>query len=96
MRRAARIDGNHVEVVSALRKIGCSVASLAAVGKGVPDLLVAFHGVNYLIEVKVPGGKLTPDQERFFGEWKGQRTVVLGAQEAVNYMIAAEQMRCPR
>ena len=45
MRRAARVDSNHIEIVKAFRKLGCSVLSLASLGKGVPDLLVAVHGV---------------------------------------------------
>ena len=38
--RAARVDDNHVAVVEALRKAGAMVQSLAAVGDGVPDLLI--------------------------------------------------------
>lgn len=52
MRRAARVDANHRLIVAALRASGCSVLSLAAVGKGCPDLLVARAGVNYLLEIK--------------------------------------------
>ena len=52
MRYAAKIDSNQNEVVNALRKAGASVQSLAALGKGVPDLLVAIRGVNLLMEIK--------------------------------------------
>ncbi len=38
------------------------MSSLHEVGAGVPDLLVGFRNKNYLIEVKVPGGRLTPAQ----------------------------------
>ena len=37
MRRAARTDANQAAIVDALRSVGCSVVSLSAVGKGVPD-----------------------------------------------------------
>lgn len=40
MRRAAKIDHTQTAVVQALRAAGCKVLSLAACGKGVPDLLV--------------------------------------------------------
>lgn len=43
MRRAARTDANQTAIVEALRKCGASVQSLAAVGKGVPDLLVGLR-----------------------------------------------------
>ncbi|HJP47915.1 hypothetical protein [Acinetobacter venetianus] len=46
MRRAAKIDANQTEIVKALRKFGASVQSLASTGKGCPDLLVGFRGMN--------------------------------------------------
>ena len=52
MRRAAKIDANQTEIVKALRQVGASVQSLASTGKGCPDLLVGFRGVNWLLEVK--------------------------------------------
>lgn len=74
MRRAAKVDANQVQVVSALRAAGVLVLSLAALGKGVPDLLCAFHGRLVLLEVKdghkVPSArKLTADQIEFHKEW---------------------------
>ena len=76
MRRAAKIDGNQTELVEAFRKLGCSVLSLAAVGKGVPDLLVAIKGITWLVEVKMPKGKETPDQVEFAKTWQGCRAIV--------------------
>lgn len=43
MRRAARTDANQVEIVSALRAIGCSVSDTSGVGGGFPDLAVGFR-----------------------------------------------------
>lgn len=56
---------------------GLSVVSIHTVGKGVPDLLVGFKGVNYLVELKdgakvKSAKKLTPDEEEFHANWKGQ------------------------
>lgn len=88
MRRAARIDDNHTEVVAALRHFGATVQSLAAVGKGVPDLLVSFHGRTLLLEVK-DGKKppserrLTPGEERWIQAWDGEVHVVNSAEEAL-------------
>jgi hypothetical protein len=53
------------------------VQPLHAVGKGCPDLLVGFRGVNTLLEVKdwqnSPSHRaLTPDQVEWHGGWKGQ------------------------
>lgn len=76
MRRKARIDANQVEVVKAFRALGCKVQSLAALGSGVPDLLLNINGVNVLAEVK-DGSKppsarrLTEDQIRWRAGWSG-------------------------
>lgn len=76
MRRAAKVDRNQAEIVAALRGVGATVQPLHAVGKGCPDLLVGFRGVNFLLEVKdwqnSPSGRaLTPDQVEWHGGWKG-------------------------
>ncbi len=81
MRRAARVDRNHAEIVAACRLLGATVQSLAGEGKGVPDLLVGWRGANLLFEVK-DGTKtksqrrLTPDQVKWHAEWKGTVYVV--------------------
>lgn len=81
MRRAAKIDENQAQIVSALRRMGATVASLASVGNGVPDLLVGYRGVNHLMEVKdgakVPSArKLTPAELEFHAKWRGTVHVV--------------------
>ncbi len=82
MRRAAKVDANQEQVVSVLRGYGASVQSLAAVGKGVPDLLVGYRGTNFLLEVK-DGKKppsqtqLTPDQQEWHLQWNGDKPVIV-------------------
>jgi hypothetical protein len=88
MRRAAKIDANQDAVVGALRAAGASVQSLSAVGKGVPDLLVAINGVNLLMEVKDGNKvksrqKLTEDQVKWHGAWKGPVCIVDGPEAAL-------------
>lgn len=74
--RAKKIDDNQREIVSALRRCGAIVQSLASVGDGVPDLLVGYKRQTYLIEVK-DGSKppsarqLTHDQILWHVEWCG-------------------------
>lgn len=66
-RMRAKVDRNHGEIVAAFRKAGWSVLSLASVGRGCPDLLVAHPSESdlRLIEIKAPKGRLTADQLRF-------------------------------
>lgn len=88
MRKAARIDANHNEVVSILRQVGCTVQSLASQGSGCPDLLVGYQGQNYLLEVKdgdkpPSARKLTPDEARWHQSWGGQVAVAESPEQAV-------------
>lgn len=84
MRRARRTDGNQREIVAALRAAGRAVEIISDVGRGVPDLLVSIGGVNFLLEVKIPGAKLTEDERRWHLAWRGNVAVVTTAQEAVD------------
>ena len=83
MRRAARVDGNHGEIVAALLSVeGVSVHSLAGIGCGCPDLLIGAAGKTFLVEVKdgekCPSHRtLTPDQVKWIGEWRGAPVAVL-------------------
>lgn len=52
--RAARVDDNQKSIVQGLRDIGCSVESLAKLGKGAPDIAVGWDGINFLFEIANP------------------------------------------
>jgi Holliday junction resolvase len=90
--RAARIDANHEQVVLALRTAGATVQSLAATGKGVPDLLVGFQGKTLLMEIK-DGNKtpserrLTEDQLKWHGAWRGGPLAVVDSPDAALRML---------
>ncbi len=88
MRKAAKIDANQKQIVEALRQAGCTVQSLATVGKGCPDLIVGRDGRNFLVEVKdgakVPSArKLTDDEKRWHENWSGQVCIVENVDEAL-------------
>ncbi len=76
-RIASRIDDNQSEIVEALRAIGCFVQSLAAIGKGCPDILVgvAHNRIWYVFEIKdgakpPSARKLTPDEQTWHARAK--------------------------
>jgi hypothetical protein len=60
--------------------MGCSVLSLAAVGRGVPDLLVATQGITWLVEVKSGKSKENDLQLEWAENWRGARAVVRDTQ----------------
>lgn len=87
-RRAAKVDANQPEVVTALQGCGATVQYLHAVGDGCPDILVGFRGVNYLIEIKdgakpPSATKLTTWQEKWHVKWNGQAEVAYGIDDAL-------------
>jgi hypothetical protein len=94
MRRAARIDDNHPEIVKAFEDCGCTVLSLAPMGRGVPDLLVGMDASkNMLVEVKdgskAPSArKLTPDEQKFQKNWRGQWAVIERVEEVPVFVKA--------
>jgi len=88
MRFAAKIDENQPKIVKALYQAGCDVQTLAAVGKGCPDLLVSIGGKNYLLEIKdgdkpPSARRLTPDQVEWHRKWRGQVDIVRTVDEAL-------------
>ena len=81
--RAAKVDANQADIVKALRTCGVSVQSLATVGKGCPDLVASDGQDTWLIEVKGPKGKLTPDQVEFISNWRGTVHIIRTVDEAL-------------
>lgn len=87
MRKRGKTDRNQTEIVQALRGVGCSVLSLASLGKGAPDLLVGRAGENHLMEIKdskqIPSKQaLTPDEKEWHLKWSGTVHVVKTVEEA--------------
>jgi hypothetical protein len=65
MRRAAKRDTIEDAIIDALHAAGRKVQVLSQ-GGGVPDLLVRQpDGTWLVIEVKSPGGRLTPQQQKW-------------------------------
>ncbi len=96
MRRAAKVDGNHAEVVQALRQAGIAVRSMAGVGDGFPDLLCAFRDTLVLLEVKdgsLPPSerKLTRQEAEFIAAWP-KTYVVTSGEEAVEVVVEAARV----
>lgn len=79
----ARTDANQEEIVMALRAVGCSVTLLHRVGAGCADILAGKNGVNWLIEVKMPGEKLNARERKWHAAWRGQVAIVESVEQAI-------------
>jgi len=84
MRRAARVDANQEQIVSALRAAGAYVWIIS-----LPvDLLVGFRGHTFLVEIKTDSKKrLTGLQADFFENWSGSTLARVDNPEAALRMI---------
>lgn len=92
MRRAARIDANQVEIVSALRKVGATVQHLHVIGLGCPDVLVGWKGKNHLLEIKdgsLPPSKraLTRQERDWHAWWRGTVYTVNSIEDAMAVIV---------
>lgn len=78
-RWAAKQDHNATEIASALRHAGAFVRFIeGSHGQaGVPDLLVGFRGITYLMEIKMAKGRLSEAQKDFMLGWNGGPIVVV-------------------
>ncbi len=75
-------DENEAEIIAAYEAVGATVDQ-NPIGKGRTDLDVGFRGVNYKVEVKMPGGKLNNIQEIWHERWRGQKDIVTNVKEAL-------------
>ena len=84
IRRAARVDLNQAEIVSALRAAGAYVWIIS-----LPvDILVGYKNQTYLVEIKSSSKKrFTKLQEDFFANWPGSSLVRIDSHEAALKMI---------
>lgn len=62
-------------MVRGARELGAEVQHLHTVGQGCPDLLIAFRGRWYVVEVKAEDGKLTPDEEDWHERFSRQAPI---------------------
>ena len=86
-----RVDENQKRFVEHLRRYGATVQHLHEVGKGCPDILVGYRGINYLFEIKNPDmppskQRLTEDEVKWHNSWQGRVYIVKDVDEAFRIM----------
>lgn len=89
---AKKVDANQKAIVEALRSVGAQVQSVATVGKGCPDVIVAFRGAWFVAEIKdgskpASAQRLTPDEVEWHAAFSQQAPVHV-------WRDADEALRC--
>jgi len=88
-----RADVNHVEILDAFRRLGCTVTDLRLVGRGCPDALIGYRGIDHQVEVKKPRGPKAkaddrkPTQVTYAATWKGQPPAIVRTVEDVEQLV---------
>jgi len=82
------VDANHGDIVDALRHAGCGVLSLAALGRGAPDIMCSVGRRVLTMEIKdgqkVPSKqKLTQAEQAWAASWQGEHYLVSSVDEAL-------------
>jgi len=72
-----KLDENHRAIVATLQYNGALVGDLSNAGGGIPDLVVGYRGVLFLVEVKTLKGALSPKQKEFFAQWSEYPTLII-------------------
>jgi hypothetical protein len=78
-----KTDANHKSIMHQFRQLGFSVLDLSAVGKGCPDILIARHGINTLVEIKTAKGKMNDRQKEFCDKWEAKVYTVRDIDDAL-------------
>ena len=68
MRKHGRKDANQDDIKEAIVKAGGFFKSIASMGDGYPDAIVAYHGRLFLMEFKSGNEGLTPKEAAWIGE----------------------------
>jgi len=92
---AHKRDKNHADVHGWFYGMGCSVFDTSALGRGFPDLVVGVNGLNLMVEVKTPAGKLTRQQRELFAVWRGKIHVVCTMDDCIALVLAARATDLP-
>jgi len=74
-------DKNEADIFAELRAHGLSVYAMDQPA----DALVGYRGRSYLVEVKMPLGKLTQPQETFVEGWRGDYTILRSVEDATAF-----------
>lgn len=97
MRRRARRDANHDEVVRDLRRAGFSVLETHQLGDDKPDLVVGGYGMTGLVELKSGGSEKHKDrvarQQAYLETWAGGLAFVASSSSEIlqRFAVAALQ-----
>ena len=79
----ARKDDNHDEIKAAFEKLGWYWRDTFQLGMGFPDGVASREGINLLVEVKSPGGRLSRMERDYHLNCPGPIVVVRSIDDVI-------------
>lgn len=102
MRRAAKKDDNHDEIVAVFKQLGCGWLDLYQVGDGVPDGVAEINTHNVFVEIKdgakpPSGRRLTGPERKFHETWHGAVIIIETVDDVLRLVngIRRGVLQCP-
>lgn len=91
--RRNKKDANHAAFSRVFKRFpGLDYRDTSNVGDGFPDFLVAWNGLNILVEVKNPDDpRMTAEEGSFFMNWPGIILVVESVDELLYHLNALQE-----
>jgi len=91
---AARKDTNHRQIVVWLEGMGWTWRDTHRQGDGWPDGVAVYSRYSWLtvvVEIKSAGGKLEPDERRFWLTWPGLGAILQTGEDARQLTVLAQE-----
>ena len=74
--KAKRVDANQKGIAEQAKELGISYQSLHELGKGCPDAIFGYSGINLFVEIKDGKNDLNELQIEYHKNWNGQIVVI--------------------
>lgn len=92
--RAKRQDNNQSEIAEQAKALGISYQSLHEIGKGCPDAIFGYAGINLFVEIKDGKNDLNDLQIEYHKEWKGQIVTIRNTNDLVTEFVRQSYKIC--
>lgn len=87
------MDANQTEIANQAKALGISYQSLHEVGKGCPDAIFGFAGINIFVEIKDGKNNLNDLQIEYHKKWQGQIITIRNTSELITeFVLQSEKL----
>ncbi len=81
--KAKKMDINQTDIANQAKTLGISYQSLHELGKGCPDAIFGYAGINLFVEIKSGKNDLNDMQIKYHDDWQGQIITIRNISELI-------------